>query len=103
MQYLKKLCMLFLAFLMLNLSLPELSCAQEATASSKVPKHEPRSWSTPEQEIPTVKKEKTSSWTWVILLALLGGVAAAAGSGGGGGGSSGGGETSTTGSYTGSW
>jgi hypothetical protein len=103
MQYLKKLCLLLVASLMLNLCLPEFSCAQEAAASSGIPKHEPQSWSSPEQEIPSVKEEKPSRWTWVLLIALAGGVAAAAGAGGGGGGSSSGAESSTTGSYTGSW
>jgi hypothetical protein len=104
MKYIKKLFIIVLAFLMLNLYLPKLSLAQQVDASAEVPKHEPQSWGT-EEDIPTIKK-KRSGWTWVILLALIGGVAAAASSGGGdggGGGSSGAGDDGDTGSYTGTW
>jgi hypothetical protein len=101
MEYLKKPFILVLALLTLTCFLPQLSIAQEDLKGSDVPNHEPQSWSTPEQEIPTVKEKKTSGWTWLILLGLVGGAAAAAGSGGGDGGSSGG--EGGTGSYTGTW
>jgi len=112
MEYIKKIFVIVLVILTLNLYLPKMALAQQLFASAEVPKHEPQSWGTPEEDIPTIKKKKTSGWTWVILVGLLGGVLAAAS--GGGGGDSGGGSTSTTttdtttdsgdtGSYTGSW
>jgi len=100
MAYLKKLCILVLALLMLNLYIPRLSLAQEYLTSLKVPKHEPQSWSIPEQDIPTVKVKKTSGWTWLLLIALIGGAAAAAG--GGGEESSSGSTSGATGRYIGS-
>ena len=104
MEYIKKISITMLVILILNLYLPKMALAQQVFASADVPKHEPQSWGTPEEDIPPIK---TSGWTWVILVALVGGIAAAASGGGGGdsgGGSSGGGDgSSDTGSYTGSW
>ena len=101
MKYIKKLFVIVLVISTLNLYLPKMALAQQLFASAEVPKHEPQSWGTPEEDIPTIKKKKTSGWTWVILVALVGGIAAAASSGGG---SSGGGDgSSDTGSYTGTW
>jgi hypothetical protein len=100
MEYIKKISVIVLVILTLNLSLTNMAFAQQVFVSPDVPKHEPQSWSTPEEDIPPIKEKKTSGWTWVILIALLGGVAAAAGGGGGGDSGSGG---SDTGGYAGSW
>jgi len=113
MEYIKKTFIIVLVILTLNLYLPKMALAQQQFASADVPKHEPQSWGTPEEDIPTIKK-KTSSWTWVILVALIGGLVAAAGGGdsGGDGGTStattdtttdGGDDSDDAGSYTGSW
>jgi len=111
MEYIKKTFIIVLVILTLNLYLPKMALAQQQFASADVPKHEPQSWGTPEEDIPTIKKKKTSGWTWVILLALIGGLAAAAGGGGGGTSTTTTTETTTdgeddsgdTGSYTGTW
>ena len=114
MKYIKKLFVIVLVILTLNLYLPKMALAQQQFASADVPKHEPQSWGTPEEDIPTIKKKKTSGWTWVILVALIGGLVAAAGGGdsGGDGGTStattdtttdGGDDSDDAGSYTGSW
>jgi hypothetical protein len=94
----KRIVAAVLILLVFNLYLPTLSFAGQGPAKSPI-----KIRSTPEEDIPEVKEKKTSTWTWVLLLALLGGVAAAAGGGGGGGG---GGETtpaSDTGNYTIGW
>ena len=105
MEYIKKIFVIVLVILTLNLYLPKMACTEQLSASADVPKHEPQSWGTPEEDIPTTKVKKTSGWTWVILLALIGGVAAAgAGSGGDSGGSgSDGDDSDDTGGYTGTW
>ena len=102
MGYIKKAFIILLAILTLNLYLPNMTLAEQQFPGADVPKHEPQSWGTPEEDLPKIKEKKTSGWTWLILIALLGGVAAAAG-GGGGGDSGGGGGSSDTGSYTGTW
>lgn len=98
MEYVKKILVVVLVILTLNLYLPNMAPAQGHVASADVAKHEPQSWGTPEEEMPTIKEKKTLPWTWLLLIALVGGVAAAAGGGDGGG--NGG---SDTGSYTGTW
>jgi len=100
MKLLKKIFTLLLILLMLNLYLPNLTLAEKV-----ITKHPPEIRTTSEEDIPTIKVKKTSSWTWLILVALLGGVAAAAGGGGGdsGGGGGGGGDTTTTGDVTVGW
>ncbi|MBW2311933.1 MAG: hypothetical protein JRF35_12815 [Deltaproteobacteria bacterium] len=105
MSYCKSLFILMLALLTLTLYFPKLSLAQQQVTREAIPQHQPKSWSTPEQEIPTVKEKKTSGWTWLILIALVGGAAAAAGGGGDdeSSGSTGGGGGGDTGSYTGTW
>lgn len=103
MEFVKKGFIILLVILTLNLYLPKMAFSQQQVVSADEPKHQPQSWGTPEEDIPTIKeKEKRSGWTWVILLALIGGAAAAvAGGGGNDGDNSGGG--SDTGSFTGSW
>ena len=96
MKLLKKIFTLLLILLMLNFYLPNLTFAEQALT-----KHPPEIRTTPEEDIP-IKVKKTSSWTWLILVALLGGVAAAAGGGGGDSGG-GGGTTTTTGDVTVGW
>ena len=102
MEYVKRIFVVVFAILTLNLFLPNMALSQQQFATADVPKHEPQSWGTPEENIPTVKK-KTSGWTYLILIALIGGIAAAASSGDSGGGSSGGGDGGDTGGYTGTW
>jgi hypothetical protein len=104
MKLFKKLFIFVLIPLTLTLYLPRIaSCRQlHRYAKAEVTEHAPVIRTSPEKEIPAPKEKKSSSWTWVLLIALVGGVAAAAG-GGGGGGDSGGGSTPTTGSITGSW
>ena len=88
MKSLKKLFILVLILSILNLYLPNIAFAeqQQLFAKADITKHKPEILSTPEEDIPTIKVKKTSSWTWVILLALIGGVAAVAGGGGDSGG-----------------
>ena len=81
MSLLKNLFIFFLIVLTLNFSLSNIAIAQQFYAEADVPEHSPQSWSTPEEEIPTVEVKKKSSWIWWILgLAVVaGGAAAAAG------------------------
>lgn len=101
MEFIKRVFIVLLVMLTLNLYLPKMVFSQQQVISADEPKHQPQSWGTPEEDIPTIKeKKKRSGWTWVILLALIGGAAAAAAvtiSGGGDDDDGGGG------SYTGSW
>jgi len=85
MKSLKKLLMLVLVLSILNLYLPNIAFAEnpQLFAKAEITKHKPDILSTPEEDIPTIKKKKTSSWTWLILLVLAGGLAAAVGGGGG--------------------
>ncbi len=99
MEYIKKIFVIVLVILTLNLYLPKMACTQQLSASADVPKHEPQSWGTPEEDIPIKKVKKISRWTWVIVLGLIGGIAAAAAGGGGGGD----GDDEDTGSVTGTW
>ena len=103
MQSLKKLFIVVLTFLTMVLYLPRITFAQQVHlyAKASITEHAPKSRTTPEKDIPIIKKKKTSGWTWLILVALIGGVAAAAG--GGGGGDDGGGPTPTTGDVTVGW
>ncbi len=79
MSLLKHLLVCFLIVLTLNFSLSNIAIAQQFYAEADVPEHSPQSWSTPEEEIPTVKVKKKGSWLWWILgLAVIGGGAAAA-------------------------
>ena len=111
METLKKLFIVVLAFLTLNLYLPRTSVAQQLLAKADVTEHPPQSWSTPEEDIPGEKVRDERSWLsrnkwWVLLsLVVIGGAAAAGGGGGGGGGddSSGGDGGTDTGSITGTW
>ncbi len=81
MRILKHLLICFLIVLTLNFSLSNIAIAQQFYAEADVPEHSPQSWSTPEEEIPTVKVKKKGSWLWWILgLAVVGGGAAAAAS-----------------------
>ena len=84
MKSLKKLFTLVLILSILNLYLPNIAFAEnpQLFAKAEITKHKPEILSTPEEDIPTIKKKKTSTWTWVILLALVGGLAAAVGGGG---------------------
>jgi hypothetical protein len=100
MEYVKKIFIILLAISILNLYLPKIALAQQLLASADVPKHEPQTWGTPEEDIPTKKVKKVSRWTYLIIVGLIGGIAAAAS---GGGGSSGGDDSDDTGSYTGTW
>jgi len=83
---------------------PRISLAgeQNPPATPNITEQQPQIRSTPQEEIPTVKKKKTSGWTWLILLGVVGGAVAAAGAGGGGD-SGGGGSGSDTGDVTYSW
>lgn len=89
---LKRIFAGLLALFVLNLYLPNIAFSEHLYLYAKkgITEHEPEILSTPEEEIPTVKVKKSSSWAWVILLALIGGVAAVAAGGGGG---NGGGES----------
>ena len=100
MEYIKKIFIILLAISILTLYLPKIALAQQLLASADVPKHEPQSWGTPEEDIPTKKVKKISRWTYLILIGLIGGIAAAAS---GGGGSSGSDDNGDTGDYTGTW
>lgn len=108
METLKKLFIVMLVFLILNLYLPRISVAQQLYAKADVPEHSPQSWSTPEKDIPGKKVRDERSWLsknkwWVLLgLAVAAGAAAAAGGGGDGGDDSSGGG-GDTGSISGSW
>jgi len=84
---LKKLFIVVLTFLTMVLYLPRITFAQQVHLNTKasITEHAPKSRTTPEKDIPIIKKKKTSSWTWLILLGLVGGIAAAAEGGGGGG------------------
>ncbi len=73
MEYIKKILVVVLAILTLSLYLPKMALSQQQFASLDVPKHEPQSWGTPEEDIPTIKK-KTSGWTRLIVAGLIGGV-----------------------------
>ncbi len=106
MEYVKKIFIILLAISILTLYLPKIALAQQLLASADVPKHEPQSWGTPEEDIPTKKVKKVSRWTYLIIVGLIGGIAAAASSGGGGdsgGDSSGSDDSGDTGDYTGTW
>ncbi len=97
MEYVKKIFIILLAISILNLYLPKIALAQQLSASADVPKHEPQTWGTPEEDIPTKKVKKTSGWTWVILAALAGGLAYALG------GDDDGDNDGDAGDYTGTW
>ena len=101
--FLKRLLAVFLILFTLTLYAPNIILAGEQSPPVKpgITEQEPQIRSTPQEQIPTVKKKKTSGWTWLILLGVVGGAAIAAGAGGGGESSSGGGGD--TGSYNGSW
>ena len=103
MQSLKKLFIAVLTFLTVILYLPRITFAQQVHSYTKasITEYAPKSRTTPEKDIPIIKKKKTSSWTWLILVVLLGGVAAAAG--GGGGGDESPGPSPTTGDVTVGW
>jgi hypothetical protein len=89
--------------LTVTLGVPQMAVAEGQAPSSAIPTHEPQTWATPEQELPTEVEKKGSGWTWIILLAVIAGAAAAAGAGGGGEESSSSADGGTTGSYTGTW
>ena len=89
MKLVKRIFTALLILLIFNLYLPTMTFAEQGPTKSPI-----KIRSTPEEDIPEIKEKKTSTWTWVLLVALLGGVAAAAG--GGGGDSGGGGGTTTT-------
>ncbi len=97
MEYVKKIFIILLAISILTLYLPKIALAQQLLASADVPKHEPQTWGTPEEDIPTKKVKKVSRWTWVILAALAGGLAYALG------GDDDGDDDGDTGDYTGTW
>jgi hypothetical protein len=81
----KRLLIAALVLLTLHLYFPHIAFAgDEQYLFSKVDitKHEPEILSTPEEDIPVIKK-KGSSWGWYILLVLVAGGAAAAAAGGG--------------------
>jgi len=62
-----------LAVSILNLYLPKMTLAQQQVAKAETPKHQPQSWGTPEEDIPTIKeKKKRSGWIWLMVLGLLG-------------------------------
>ena len=88
METLKKLFIVVLVFLTLNLYLPRTSVAQQLFAKADVPEHPPQSWSTPEEDIPGEKVRDERSWLsrnkwWVLLgLVVVGGTAAGGGGGG---------------------
>ena len=78
MKLVKRIFTALLILLIFNLYLPNISLAGQALT-----KHPLETRSTPEEEIPTTKAKKTSSWTWLIVLGLVGGIAAVAAGGGG--------------------
>jgi len=86
MRLLKRLFVALLILSVTNLYLPKITFAKQRHLFAKagITKHKPEIRSTPEEDIPTIKKKKTTAWTWLILLALIGGAAAAACGGGGG-------------------
>lgn len=100
MKHIKNIFIIILAVSILNLCLPKMTLAQQQVAKAETPKHQPQSWGTPEEDIPTIKeKKKRSGWIWLIVLGLLGiggGAAALSGDGGDE-------EEGDTGSYTGTW
>jgi hypothetical protein len=77
MRYIKKILIIVLLILTLNLYLPKMSLAQQVSANTEILNHEPQIWATPEEDIPTVKVKKTSAGTWLIIIALLIGTAGA--------------------------
>jgi hypothetical protein len=79
MQLAKRILAAFLILLIVNLSLPPITFAEQDLTT-----HPLEVRTTPEEEISTIKEKKTSGWTWVILLGLVGGAAAVAASSSGG-------------------
>jgi len=82
----KRIFLIFLAFLIFNLYLPKLLHEQEAICYAKatVTKYPLEVRSTPDKKIPVTKKEtkKGKGWLWGILgVIVIGGVVAAAGGG----------------------
>lgn len=99
-----RLFIVFLVLFTLNIYVPRICLAEEQHSPTKpgITEQQPQIRSTPQEQIPTVKKKKTSGWTWLILLGVVGGAAVAAGAGGGGD-SGGEGNDSDTGDVTYSW
>ena len=99
MQCLYKICAGILIAAVLNLQVPAVGFAVEASHADKsdsVTKNAPEMLATPEVDIPGAY-----TWLWWVLGALaVGGIAAAAGGGGGGGGQT---STSSSGSVSVSW
>ncbi len=81
MNLLKKIFTALLILLIFNLYLPTLTFAEQAPTKQPL-----KIRATPPEDIPEIKEKKTSTWTWVLLVALIGGVAAAASGNGGDGG-----------------
>ena len=102
--FFKRLFAVFLILFTLTLYAPRICLAGEhhPLTPAGITEQQPQIRSTPQEEIPTVKKKKTSGWTWLILLGVVGGAAVAAGAGGGGD-SGGEGNDSDTGDVTYSW
>ena len=102
MKLLKRIFIVLLTLLIMNLYLPNITIAQQARfyAEAQITKHPPQILAPQEEKIPVKKvTKKKSKWLWWILgLAIVGGGAAAISSGGDEG--SGGGDT---GRVSGSW
>ncbi len=91
MQVLKKVFILLLLFVTINVHLPRITLSQEIYPVGNIEESSPKSISTPEVDLPGKKTEAKRSWLsrnkwWVLfgLAAVAGGVAAAGGGGGSG-------------------
>ena len=105
MEFLKKLFIVVLILLLVNLYLPRNSFAQQAHlyATADITEHPPESRTTPQKDIPVPGKKGRKWGWWVLGLLVVAGGAAALGGGGGGGGESPTPPTPTDGSISGSW
>jgi len=79
MKLMKRIFTALLILLTFNLYLPN-----PAFADQTLTKHPLETRSTPEEDMTTIKKKKTSGWTWLIVLGLVGGMVAVAAGGDGG-------------------
>ena len=88
----KKIFILFLAALLLNVNFPGVTFSQVGQIDGEIAQDPPEMRSTPEEDIPVETVKKWPAWVWVglgvLVVGAAVGIAAAAGGGGGGGGSS---------------
>ena len=98
MKLVKRIFTALLILLTFNLYLPNATFAEQGPT-----KHPLEIRSTPAKDIPKIKVNKTSGWTWVIVAALIGGMVVAASGGDSGDDSSGGDDSGDSGDVSGTW